>query len=53
MHDALYPFLGNNFKNILKKSCLQECAKKWDLSQPELSYSVTTLVLIPGELQHD
>ena len=27
--DELYPFLGINSKNILKKSCLQECAKKW------------------------
>jgi hypothetical protein len=25
----LYPFQGINSKNILKKSCLQECAKKW------------------------
>ena len=25
----MYLFLGINSKNILKKSCLQECAKKW------------------------
>ena len=25
----MYPFLGINSKNILKKSCLQQCAKKW------------------------
>ena len=25
----MYPFLGINSKNILKKSCLQKCAKKW------------------------
>ena len=27
--DELFLFLGINSKNILKKSCLQECAKKW------------------------
>ena len=29
LDDKLYPFLGIASKNILKKSCLQECAKKW------------------------
>ena len=29
LDDELYPFLGIASKNILKKSCLQECAKKW------------------------
>ena len=27
--DDLNHFAGINSKNILKKSCLQECAKKW------------------------
>ena len=38
--DELYPFLGINHKNILKKSCLQECALTAG------TYSVTTLVVI-------
>ena len=29
LDDELYPFLGIASKNILKKSCLQECAKRW------------------------
>ena len=29
LDDELYRFLGIDSKNILKKSCLKQCAKKW------------------------
>ena len=29
LDDELYRFLGIDSKNILKKSCLKQCAKEW------------------------
>ena len=42
----MYPFLGISSMNLLKKSCLQVCAKKCVAITADFSYSVTTLVSI-------